>query len=254
MPSLNQLTTTARILFRREWSSVACVVMAATAIVAAYNAYLSHEGLTGLIASSSIYNSGKTRQGHVTGTFELTNHSAMDIPILEFGINCRCTKVTASKMTVRPNETTTISCVWDTSGLRGQSTSVFVVVYSEGPGTEPRKLTLAVTGDIQPFFDYAPTQLVFQRGSAETKIVKVTPESHDVMVAIKKATCLNPAIKTVLKGTHEIEVSFQPSLWVDRAYNETEVRVATDCKFDSHFEIPVRVVDRSGAAMLQGHK
>ena len=232
----------------RDKFLILAVIAGLASLVTTYHAVVSENSPDdGLQAVSAVFDAGEVRQGIVSAKFELVNRSKVPQRILHIVKSCRCSEIDASTEEIVPSQSTTIKCRWDTSGLRGNVKTGFVVVYSEGPGKKLAKLSLTLQGEVIPEFDFFPPRIEFTEGEAATRSICLVPRTSESKVVVEKASCAYEAFKVLLRNEREIRVSFSPELWVSDPYLNVKIEVVTNCKTDQRCEIPVRIMEKAGS-------
>ena len=198
---------------------------------------------SGLQARSAVYGVGRVRQGAVvTAKFELVNRSLLPARITHFVESCRCGEISVSSRDVSPSESVTVECLWGTSGMRDESQTSFVVVYTDGDGPGLKRLPLVMRGEIIPEFDCSPTRIEFVEGKAATQRVSFVPRTSGGEIAVEKASCSHGAFSITLPSQREIDVSFSPDLWPTGGQLTARLKIVTNCKTERNCTIPIRVL------------
>lgn len=200
-------------------------------------------GEQGLVARDPICDLGSVRQGvDVEARFELANDAGGPIRIAKVVKSCRCMNISLSSRDLSPGEKTVLKCVWDTSGLRGQSAANLSVSYGE-PGAvneRSRHLDLRITGDVVPFFNYSPNQLTFDLKRKSSRAVELHASNGHSEIKFLSATCSHPAFVILSSQPRRVQVAFDPLLWQDGAPLLPELLIETNCPSEPLLRVPLR--------------
>ncbi|MEX2121710.1 MAG: DUF1573 domain-containing protein [Pirellulales bacterium] len=198
----------------------------------------------GLHAVNAVYAAGPVMQGQARAQFELINSSNAPIRIVHVVKSCQCADVRFSRKELAAGEGVAVECDWNTSGLRGQSNSEFVVFYTLGPDSALKQLRLRMEADVIPFFNYEPRRLEFAETTAEFEGVRLKSSTPDSPVKIVGANCSHPAFRVLTCASHTVEVAFLPEHWTDDVRLTPELTILTDCPTERTVRIPLTVVSQ----------
>ncbi|MDR1383592.1 MAG: DUF1573 domain-containing protein [Planctomycetaceae bacterium] len=196
----------------------------------------------GLEPITPILDFGDVEQAHISGSLDVVNRSQKRVKIVAIGKSCRCTEVVALKKVVSPGEKATITCQWNTEGMRGQAKSDFTVFYSIDSDSEPGmySCTIQVQGNVIPQYDIIPDRLEFIEGKAETKTIRLVPRKKDQII-VKLVNCNSPAFFVEKNSDQTIRVTFVSDEWVFDQFLKPKVILDTSCLSEEYFILPIYV-------------
>ncbi|MDR3234445.1 MAG: DUF1573 domain-containing protein [Planctomycetaceae bacterium] len=137
--------------------------------LAVRNYFLSQPAVHLLAAAQKQIYVGDVFQGHTEGETLVYNHSDKPVIISDVITNCRCSEVSVSREPILPGEKTTVKCRWDTTGLRGDTSSEFLLLFYKEGETKLYSLPMSVRGNILPKFDIVPDKLEFLKKSPQVQ-------------------------------------------------------------------------------------
>ena len=193
-----------------------------------------------------VHQAGSVPQGSVSAEFQLWNRTEEPIRIAHVVQTCRCTETAIHKKELGPGNSTKLYSTWDTTGLRGASSSGLEVYYSVGDQPGLKSVPLLIEADVIPEFDYSPTRLEFSVGEEETSVVKFSRHASATRdVKVLRAISSHPAFRVVSVANWSVEIAFDPSKWPDDPHLRAKLTVTTDCPTEKVVEVPLCVQSRA---------
>jgi hypothetical protein len=168
--------------------------------------------------------------------FSVFNNSSDTINIDRCETNCGCTVAEIMKRVLTPHQSTTIHCIADLRGRRGQFTSGFTLWYHDSSGLK-HPLVAQVKCAIDNIIILDKSRLFFDdRKPATDRIVFIkAPKSVKLLNAVSSHASLHPHITD--DGT-AIEIAFTPEPAIAPGI-KLAIHVTTNCQTEPMFTIPV---------------
>lgn len=167
-----------------------------------------------LVFEEMSYDFGTVPQGtRVSHLFTVTNTSENVIEITRLDSRCDCLQVSASKKSIRPNETATLNLVLDTTFLAGRQAHPLKIASTD-PG---RPLTtIVITGKVEKLLDIRPLTVSLKKvkrdGEPIEKIVtlKATKADLELPVLERGPGWMNVKEKRIGKREIQLIVTIDP--------------------------------------------
>lgn len=208
-------------------------------------AYVSRKNEEGLIASEPEHDLGRLAQGTVTSAdFTLANQGSKQAQITGVRKSCDCARVELTKRLLQPGETTKVTVTWNIGSQRGKvSSEILITFLVQGAGHE-WQTPLTMRAEVDPDFNYSPSELVFGGKSTRTQSVYFAPGRLQ-KVELLEAFCDQRAFQArVIEGESRVEVSFDPALWPS-GRSDAQLTVRTASRNEKFARIGLSVVDGS---------
>lgn len=194
-----------------------------------------------LRAMEPVLDLGHIKRGSTDAEFRLVNNARVPVRIIGIVKTCRCAVVAASTDQIEPSQAALVRCRWNTSGLRGQSKTGFLVLYRTADQPTTRTLPLQILGTVLPEFEYVPAQIEFPHGEPGPREVRLVPKSLDSDLIVRRAYCTHQAFRVERVGAHTLSVEFVPRSWSDNVHLKPELVIETNCSTEGTVRIPLLV-------------
>lgn len=165
---------------------------------------------------------GPRYQGEkVFAQFKVKNLHAAPIKILYLQRHCDCVDPSISKNELARGEIAAVQATWELGSKRGDSELEIGVVYQVQGEDYSRTATVLLQASIIPDFEHRPDHLEFTSGVEDTQAITFSSREAG-KVRLWDAYCDQRAFRAKLSADKSrVEVSFDPSRWLDRSGQAT---------------------------------